>query len=130
VINKQNHLHRLIKTLPWLLGLSLLALSFVLFPSGAFASKSTDAIDPIWGADTSAAPAWLAELPSYNLLYTQYPFANLAGKLIAFKDVDASSCTSGPYLPGGAANECSLPLALPAVYARIASTRPSWALPR
>jgi|GEM_PF-2975613 len=102
---------------PWALFVFLLVLGFGAITSVVLAVNSSDGTDPIWGARTGDAPAWLVMPATYHQLYSHYEFAYLAGNLIAYKDVDANSCTDGAFLQGGAANECSLPLALSAVFA-------------
>ena len=86
-------------------------------PAGCFAKNGAgERKDPLWGAIVKDAPAWLEMPNDPHQLYSEYKFAGLAGRLIAYKVVDASDCPANGFLPNGAANECGLLRALPAVF--------------
>ena len=104
------------KTLPGLFILFLISLvSFVLITSSVAAQDGSDGTDPIFGVDTKGLPDWLVVPVTHNQLYSEYDLSTLAGHLIAWGDVDASSCPGGPFLQNGSANECGTALAHPAV---------------
>ena len=61
-------------------------------------------------------PAWPEMRNDPKQFYSEYKFVGLAGRLIAYKVVDASDCPANGFLSNGAANECGLLRALPAVF--------------
>jgi predicted CXXCH cytochrome family protein len=115
---KQKYKHQITKqqTFPVLIIFLIFSLvCFALITSNAFASGSADGTDPIFGADTREVPAWLAGPVNQYQLYSKYELATLAGHLVMVGEVDASSCSGGAFLQGGAANTCALELTRPAV---------------
>jgi hypothetical protein len=70
-----------------------------------------------WGAfpPMSELPSWLQTPETSEQLQTDIPLAYLAGKLIAGRAVDASSCADGGLTPDGTASPCGVELARPAV---------------
>jgi predicted CXXCH cytochrome family protein len=114
--NQPRRPHQKRTTLPGLVLLIILSLlSLARFTSAARADAGQDGLDPIFGVDTKGFPDWLVVPVTHYQLYSEYELSTLAGHLINFGALDASSCPAGAFLPGGSASECGTALAHPLV---------------
>lgn len=115
-LNRTRHPHRNLTNLPGLVLLVILGLlSLVGFSSSVRAEAGQDGLDPIFGVDIKGFPDWLVVPVTHHQLYSEYALSTLAGHLVNFGVIDASSCPNGAFLPGGSASECATELAHPLV---------------
>ncbi len=76
----------------------------------ATCSQVWQAFPPVGGV-----PDWLSTPEDAAFLATEQPYSYLAGRLIAQRAVDASTCPSGGLLSNGYADNCGMDLAMPEV---------------
>ncbi len=94
----------------------VLLLSLILLPVSAQAGLNAAGKDPLWGASLKDVPGWLVMANNPSKIYSEYDLAELASRLIIYRQVDASGCPSGGLKKNGSANTCGMQRAQSAVF--------------